>query len=185
MTDFYKLSITYIREAYSALKVPFFVCLFLFILFVLVFYFIFIYYFCLYLKHFSFIFAAFKKRTLCEFACAKTLIGSSNFGYMAYHWLCCIALVEKTITFKKLNMSIPIPNFTMLWEKLFFFKFVSLEISQYFYEVTKKNFLVYVSGINPISSRAFTTFLYCWGCHRVWVVKSSYLITLEIINQLM
>ena len=97
----------------------------------------------------------------------------------------CAALVEKTITFKKLNMSIPVPNFTMLWEKLFFFKFVSLEIPQYFYEVTKENFLVYVSGINPISSRAFTTFLYCWGCHRVWVVKSSYLITLEIINQLM
>ena len=71
--------------ACSALKVPFFVCFFSFILFLLVFYFIFIYYFCLYLKHFSFIFAAFKKRILCEFACAKTLIGSSNFVYMVYH----------------------------------------------------------------------------------------------------
>ena len=81
-------------------------------------------------------------------------------------------------------MSIPVPNFNILWKKLLFFKFVSLGISQYFYEVTKENFLAYASGINPISSRAFTTFLYCWGCHQVWVVKSSYLNILEIINQL-
>ena len=75
-------------------------------------------------------------------------------------------------------MSIPFPNFKMLSKKLLFFKFVSLRISQYFYEVTNENFLVYASGINPIISRAITTFLYCWGSHRMWVVKSSYLINI-------
>ena len=55
-------------------------------------------------------------------------------------------------------MSIPVPNFNMLWKKLFLFKFVSLGIFQCFYEVAKENFLVYASWINPISSRAFTTF---------------------------
>ena len=66
------------------LEVPF--CLFFsFILFILAFYLIFIYYFSLYLKHFSFIFAAFKKRIICEDVCAKRLVGSSNFGYMVYH----------------------------------------------------------------------------------------------------
>ena len=56
-------------------------------------------------------------------------------------------------------MSIPVPNFNMLWKELFLFKFVSLGIFQYFYEGAKENFLVYASWINPISSRAFTTFL--------------------------
>ena len=81
-------------------------------------------------------------------------------------------------------MSIPVPNFNMLWKKLILFKFVSLGISQYFYKVAKENFLVYASGINPTSSMAFTNFLYCWGCHWVLVIKNSYPITLEIIKQL-
>ena len=81
-------------------------------------------------------------------------------------------------------MTIPVPNFIMLWKKLFLFKFVNLGISQDFDEGSKEKFLVYASGLDPISYRACTTFLYCWECHRVWVVKNSYLITLEIINRL-
>ena len=29
--------------------------------------------------------AAFKKKIVCEFACAKGLVRSSNFGHMVYH----------------------------------------------------------------------------------------------------
>ena len=82
-------------------------------------------------------------------------------------------------------MSIRVPNFNMLWKELLLLKFVSLRIFQYFYEGAKENFLVYTSWINLISSRAFSTFIYCWGCHWVWVVRNSYLITLDIINQLL
>ena len=82
-------------------------------------------------------------------------------------------------------MSIPVPNVNMLWKKLYLFKFVSFGIFQYFYEGAKENSLVYASWIKPINFRAFITFLYCWGCHWVWVVKNSYLITLEIVNQLL
>ena len=81
-------------------------------------------------------------------------------------------------------MSILVPKFNMLWKRLLLFKLVSFGISQYFYKDANENFLVYDSGISLISSMAFTPFLYCWECQRVWVVKNSYPITLEIINQL-
>ena len=89
-----------------------------------------------------------------------------------------------TITLQKLDMSILVPKFNMLWKRLLLFKLVSFGISQYFYKDANENFLVYDSGISLISSMAFTPFLYCWECQRVWVVKNSYPITLEIINQL-
>ena len=42
-------------------------------------------------KAFQFYHAAFKKRIICEFTCARKLVGSSNFGHMVvYHLLNCI-----------------------------------------------------------------------------------------------
>ena len=123
------------------LKVPSFVYFFSFLLFIFVFYFIFICYFRLYLKHFSFIFAAFKKRKICEFACAKRLVGSSNFGYMVCHYLNCITLAEQTqLLFKRFIWAFVFLILTCCGKNYFCLNLWAWEFSSIFMKVQRKTF---------------------------------------------
>ena len=158
MKDKMKVALTFLSKvqlkkilACFVLKVPFLVQFFSFVLFIFAFYFIFIYYFRLYLKHFSFIFAAFKKRIICEFACEF----AEKACWVKQFWLHGLPLAElhntsrtNAITFPKLHMSIPVPNFNMLWKELFLFKFVGLGIFQYFMKVQRKTFQLMPHGLN-------------------------------------